>query len=472
MGTKKWGLWILTTFVVGNMVGGGIFMLPSNLAQVSSPLGSMVAWGVTGLGVLFIALVFGDLSVRKPELKAGPQSYAQAMFSSPKAGRVAGYSMAWGYWAANWAATASVIITFAGYLSTFFPIMQSTKNLITFGSFSLELGKLITFIVCTVMLWGIQAILSKSYNGAGKMNFMATIAKILGFTMFIVLTLFIFNYANLGNGVTFVDKTGQSILLGSQVNSAAIITLWAFIGIESAVMLSNRARSQKDVKMATILGLIISILIYIGITLLTMGALPAAELKMSQKPFVDALKEVVGYEGGMIMAFLALISLFGSTVGWIMVSSEVPYQAAKDDLFPALFAKTNKNGSPINSLTLTNIMTQVFLFSTISSTVTQAYNFVVVVATLAYLIPYLVSALYRLKLIITGETYDVIKGSRFKDGIITTLALIYSIWVVKTGTSDLKTFLLGIGLFAVGLVLYPFVMKKPITKKAKEVKIA
>jgi arginine:ornithine antiporter/lysine permease len=248
--------------------------------------------------------------------------------------------------------------------------------------------------------------------------------------------------------------------------------LWAFIGIESAVMLSNRARSQKDVKMATILGLIISILIYIGITLLTMGALPAAELKMSQKPLVDALTKVVGSEGGMIMALLALISLFGSTVGWIMVSSEVPYQAAKDDLFPALFAKTNKNGSPINSLTLTNIMTQVFLFSTISSSVTQAYNFVVVVATLAYLIPYLVSSLYRLKLIITGETYDVIKGSRIKDGIITALALIYSIWVVKTGTSDIKTFLLGIGLFAVGLVLYPFVMKKPITKKAKEVKIA
>jgi arginine:ornithine antiporter / lysine permease len=471
MENKKWGLWILTMFVIGNMVGGGIFMLPSNMAQVASPFGSMAAWGVTGLGVLFIALVFGNLSTRKPELKAGPQSYAQAMFSSRKAGRVAGYSMAWGYWAANWAATASVIITFAGYLSTFFPIMQSTKVMFSIGSFSMEMGKMITFLVCTVMLWGIQAILSKSFNGAGKMNLVATIAKVIGFTLFIVLTLFIFDAANLGNGKDFVDKTGKSVLFSSQINSGAILTLWAFVGIESAVMLSNRAKSQKDVKKATIIGLIISLFIYIGITLLTMGALPVEELKASQKPLVDALQQIMG-SGGNIMALLALISLFGSTVGWIVVSSEVPYQAAKDQLFPAFFAKTNRNGSPINSLTLTNIMTQIFLFSTISGTISEAYNFVIVVATLAYLIPYLVSALYQLKLIITGETYDIIKGSRIKDGFVTVLALVYSIWVIKTGTADMKTFLLGIGLFVVGLILYPVVMRKSTQENKLEKKAA
>ena len=472
MENKKWGLWILTTFVVGNMVGGGIFMLPSNMAQAASPFGSMAAWGITGLGVLFIALVFGNLATRKPELKAGPQSYAQAMFSSPKAGRVAGYSMAWGYWAANWAATASVIITFAGYLSTFFPIMQSTKVVFTAGSFSLEMGKAVTFMVCTVMLWGIQAILSKSFNSGGKLNLIATIAKVIGFGLFIVLTLFIFDAANLGNSKEFVDKAGKAVSFGSQINSGAILTLWAFIGIESAVMLSNRAKSQRDVKRATIIGLIISLVIYVGITLLTMGALPVEALKTSQKPLVDALRQVVGSGGVTIMALLALISLFGSTVGWIVVSTEVPYQAAKDQIFPAFFAKTNRKGSPINSLTLTNIMTQIFLFSTISGTVTEAYNFVVVVATLAYLIPYLVSALYQLKLIITGETYDTIKGSRVRDGVITGLALVYSLWVIKTGTADLKTFFLGIGLFVIGLLLYPIVMKKPASKEMKESRAA
>lgn len=473
MNNNKWGLWILTTFVVGNMVGGGIFMLPSNLAQVSSPLGSTLAWIATGLGVFMIALVFGNLAIRKPNLKAGPQSYAQSLFTSKKAGKVAGYSMAWGYWAANWAATASVIISFAGYLTTFFPIMQSSKVLLSIGSFQLEYGKAITFAVCSVILWGIQSILSKSFNSAGKMNLLATVTKVIGFALFIVLTLFVFDRANLGDAKQFINEGGKAISLGGQVNSAAIATLWAFIGIESAVMLSNRAKSQRDVKKATILGLIISLVIYIGITLLTMGALSQDVLRESQKPLVDALGAVVGNKGTYIMAILALISLFGSTVGWIVVSSEVPYQAAKVGLFPSFFAKINKTGSPRNSLTLTNVMTQIFLFSTISGTVTQAYNFAIIVATLAYLIPYLVSAIYQLKLVITGETYDVIKGSRIKDGIVTVLALIYSIWVIKTGTADLKTFFLGIGLFVIGLILYPIIMKngnviKYDTKKDKE----
>ncbi|MBO9128814.1 amino acid permease [Bacillus sp. 165] len=460
MNNKKWGVWFLTAFVVGNMVGGGIFMLPANLAQVSSPFGATLAWLTTGLGVFMMALVFGNLAIRRPDLKAGPQSYAQALFISPKTGNIAGYSMAWGYWAANWAATASVIISFAGYLSTFFPIMQSPAVLIQLGSFELQLGKLITFMICSIMLWGIQIILSKSIENAGTMNFLATITKIIGFGLFIVLAMFIFDASNLGNGSTFIDQSGNSISLGGQMNGAVISALWAFIGIESAVMLSNRAKSQKDVKKATILGLLIAMLIYVGITLLTMGALSQSELRESQKPLVDALEGILGNTGSSIMAALALISLFGSTVGWILVSSEVPYQAAKINLFPALFAKTNQSGSPVHSLTLTNIMTQIFLFATISGTVMQAYNFAIVVATLAYLIPYLVSAVYQLKLVITGETYDTIKGSRKIDGIVTTLALLYSIWVIKTGTSDLKTFLLGIGLFILGLLLYPFIMKK------------
>lgn len=84
--TKKWGFWLLTAFVVGNMVGSGIFSLPSSLAKIASPFGATSAWLLTGAGVLMIALVFGHLSIRKPELTAGPQSYARALFSDRKKG--------------------------------------------------------------------------------------------------------------------------------------------------------------------------------------------------------------------------------------------------------------------------------------------------------------------------------------------------------------------------------------------------
>lgn len=457
---KKWGIWVLTAFVVGNMVGSGIFMLPSSLAQTASPLGVTLAWIVTAIGVLMIALVFGSLSIRKPDLKAGPQSYTQALFESPKNGKVASFSMVWGYWVANWISNVAVITSFAGYLSTFFPVMRNTTVLFELGSQEIQIGKLLTFFVCTITLWGTHIILKSNVNSAGKLNFVATASKVIGFLFFIVSALFVFQTSNLGQMyMPIVDESGISQGLFSQVQTAAISTLWAFVGIESAVILSGRASSQRDVKKATILGLLIALIIYLGISLLTMGVLPQEVLKASDKPLVDAMSVIMGDTGGYIMAIVASISLFGSLIGWILISSEVPYQAAKQGIFPKFFKKTNKNESPVFALSVTNAMSQIFIFSLISGTISEAYLFLTTAATLAYLIPYLVSAFYFLKLVIKGETYETMKGSRVQDGIIAVLALVYSLWVIKSGTADIKTFVLGIGLFLVGFIVYPIFNK-------------
>ena len=178
------------------------------------------------------------------------------------------------------------------------------------------------------MLWGIQYILSQNIDRAGNMNLLATIAKIIGFTMFIVITLFIFNASNFGDGQTFMNEAGQSISLGGQINSAAIATLWAFIGIESAVMLSNRAKSQRDVKSYDFRINYRSSYLHVNYFTYN-GSSSARCFKGVSKPLVDALNLAIGNKGAYIMALLALISLFGSTVGWIVVSSEVPYQAEK-----------------------------------------------------------------------------------------------------------------------------------------------
>lgn len=456
MQQKKWGFWVLTAFVVGNMVGAGIFMVPSTLAQIASPLGITLAWLTTGFGVLMLALVFGNLAIRRPDLTTGPQSHAYALFSSPKKKKMAGFSMVWGYWVANWASNVAIITSFAGYLSLFFPIMKDTRLLFTIGSFHVELGKLITFMICSFLLWGTHLILANGVNGAGKLNFIATTTKITGFLLFIVVTLFAFQASTLGQWYTpIVDAQGVSHGLLSQINLAAVTTLWAFIGVESAVLLSNRAKSPKTVKRATVTGLLITVAIYLGITILTMGVLHIETLQNSERPLADALDAAMGHGGGQLMALLALTSLFGSILGWVLLSSEVPYQAAKEGFFPAFFTKTNKNGSPIYSLRLTNIMSQVFLFSTLSGTIAEAYTFVITVSTLAYLIPYLVSPIFQLKLVATGETYENERGARIMDGTIATIALCYALWVIKAGSSDIKTFLLGIGLFIIGFAFYP-----------------
>jgi arginine:ornithine antiporter/lysine permease len=454
--SNKLGFWILTALVVGNMVGSGIFMLPQSLSEVASPAGVILAWCLTGFGVLATALVFGNLGIRKPNLNGGPQIYAKELFrpESP-ASILAGFMSTWGYWIGNLAGNIAIITTFASYLSTFFPILTSEAELVSVGNFTLKVGNALTFIVCTLLLWGTHFVILRGIESAGKINFVATAAKVVGFVLFIVIGLFAFQKANILPFVAAkIDSAGHTVGLLGQINNAAVTTLWAFIGVESAVVFSSRAKKQTDVKRATVLGLFIALAIYVGISTLVMGMLSQEALIQSEKPLIDAIETVLGPIGGKLLAGLGLISLVGSTIGWIMLAAEVPVAAAKQGLFLTAFMKENKKGLPVFSLVVTNLLGQLFIFSTISNSISAAFNFVIYIATLSYLIPYFIASTFQLKLVLTGETYEGNKKARMLDGVIGGIAVIYSTWVIIAGTADIKTFTFGMILLASGIVFY------------------
>ena len=468
---QKIGFWILTSLVIGNMVGSGIFMLPRTLAEAASPAGVISAWAFTGLGVLFVAFVFGNLGKRKPELQGGPQIYAKELFKKgSKASTLTGFMATWGYWIGNLAGNIAIVTTFASYLSTFFPVMTSQAELFTIGGFTLKVGNALTFLVCTIVLWGTHFIIHKGIEGAGKINLAATAAKVTGFFIFIIIGLTAFESSNITPFVA--DKTtevGETVGMLGQINAAAVATLWAFIGVESAVVFSSRAKRQTDVKRATVLGLMITLAIYIGISTLVMGLLPQEVLMTSEKPLIDAIETVLGPIGGKLLAALGLISLIGSTIGWTMLSAEVPSAAAKQGIFIPRFMKENKKGIPAFSLLLTNVLGQVFIFSTISNSISEAFNFIIYIATLSYLVPYVIAAAFQLKLVFTGETYGS-KDGRLKDGIIGGIATFYSIYVLFAGTSDIKTFILGVLLLVSGLAFYGFMkQKEPVNTTSQDI---
>lgn len=467
--TNKLGFWVLTALVVGNMVGSGIFMLPRSLSESASPAGVISAWLVTGFGVLMTALVFGNLAIRKPKLQGGPQIYAKDLFKQGShASTLSGFMSTWGYWIGNLAGNVAMITTFAGYLSTFFPILTSQADWFTIGNFTLKVGNGLTFIVCSVLLWGTHTIILRGMESAGKLNFAATAAKVAGFILFIIVGLFAFEKSNmLPIMAERLDDAGHSISMMKQINNAAVNTLWAFIGVESAVVFASRARRQTDVKRATILGLFIALGIYVGISTLVMGMLDQNTLIHSDKPLIDAISTVLGPIGGKILAAVGLISLFGSTIGWLMLSAEVPYQAAKQGLFLPAFLKENKKGLPAFSMIVSNGLGQLFIFSTISKSISGAFDFVIVIATLSYLVPYFISSVYQLKLVVTGDTYKGDK-SRVGDGIIALLSTIYSVWVIIAGTADIKTFTYGMILLASGILFYGPLLKKKRTNSTQQ----
>ena len=111
-GSSRLGLVPLTALVVGSMIGGGVFSLPQNMAKGASPGAVMLGWLISGIGILALALVYRGLAMRKPELDAGPYSYARAGF-----GDFIGFNSAWGYWLSAWIGNVSYAVLIFGALS-------------------------------------------------------------------------------------------------------------------------------------------------------------------------------------------------------------------------------------------------------------------------------------------------------------------------------------------------------------------
>ena len=111
---QKFNLWTLTAMVVGSMVGAGIFSLPQSFGRVTGGFGALIAWGISGFGMLMLALMFQNLAQRKPDLDTGVYTYAKAGF-----GNYWGFLSALGYWAGSCIGNVSYFLLIKSTLGAF-----------------------------------------------------------------------------------------------------------------------------------------------------------------------------------------------------------------------------------------------------------------------------------------------------------------------------------------------------------------
>ncbi|MER6693086.1 amino acid permease, partial [Streptomyces minutiscleroticus] len=110
---RRFGLPVATALVMGNIIGGGIFLLPASVAPYGTV--SLVAFGVLTVGAVALALVFGRLAERDPRT-GGPYVYAREAF-----GDFAGFLAAWAYWITTWVSNAALAVAAVGYLDVLIP---------------------------------------------------------------------------------------------------------------------------------------------------------------------------------------------------------------------------------------------------------------------------------------------------------------------------------------------------------------
>ena len=438
----KLGVLALAAIVVSSMIGGGIYSLPQNMAASASAGAVFLAWLITGVGIYFIARTFSILSMVKPDLTTGIYSYSKAGFGS-----YTGFTIGWSYWLCQVCGNVGYAVITMDALNYFFPPYFAGGN------------NLASIIGGSIIIWFFNFLVLRGIKQASIVNTIGTIIKIIPLFLFIIIMGFLFSLDKFdmdfwGNAIANKAKLGD---LSTQIKSTMLVTLWAFIGIEGAVVMSNRAKSPKNIGPATILGFLSCLGIYILLSLLPFGYMSQSELAQVANPSTAGiLEKAVGPWGSWVMNIGLVISVLTSWLAWTMVTAQIPQAAAQDGTFPKAFAKENKNDAPSVSLVVTSIAMQLFLLLVYFSN--NAWNTMLSITSVMVLPAYFASCAYLWKLCEDGEFPENSLYSRSSALFTSVLGSIYALWLIYA--AGLNYLLTAVIIIALGIPVYVWARKQ------------
>jgi APA family basic amino acid/polyamine antiporter len=424
------GLWTATALVTGNMIGSGIFLLPASLAGFGGI--SLYGWAFSTAGALTVALVFAGLS-RQVRGSGGPYAYTRAAF-----GDLPAFLVGWGYWISMVAGNAAIAIALVGYMAPFFP--------------GLVAEPLAATATALAMIWLLVAVNVAGIREAGRVQLVTTVLKLIPL---VAIGLF---------GVAFLEPahfepwnlSGESDL--AAITATAALTFWAFMGMECAnIPADDVAEPEKTIPRAAVAGTLIAAAVYIPSTIGVMGVIAPEDLAGSTAPYADAAGVLFGSWAYFAVAAGAVIACFGALNGWTLCLGQIPMAAAKDNLFPAAFGKVSSRGTPAIGIVLSSLLVSVLVLMNYSAGLVEQFTFVILLATLSALLPYLMCALARIVLAFRQEEREKERGERGVslsglDLAVAGIAVLFAAWaIVGTG---IEAILWGGILLLLGLPVY------------------
>ncbi|MEG0134977.1 MAG: basic amino acid/polyamine antiporter [Cetobacterium sp.] len=438
--SKKLGLLALASIVVSAMIGGGVYNLPQNMAQSAGSGAIVIAWIITGIGMWFVANTFRILAVARPDATTGIYTYGELGF-----GKFVGFQMAWGYWLCNCFANIGYAILLMDSLNYFFPPYFKGGN------------NFLSIIGGSIVLWIIYFTVMAGVKSAAKLNIIGTIGKLVPLILFIFITLFAIKlsmlFTNIWGTETIVKLSDKPLgSLMTQIKSTMLVTLWVFIGIEGAVVISDRARDQAEVGKATLLGFLGCLVMYILLSLLPFGNFSQGELSVMAAPSTAAvLGGIVGKWGDWLMNAGVIISILSSWLVWTIMLAELPFAAAKAGTFPKAFAAENDKGSASFSLMVSTLIMQVIMILVYFSN--NAWNLMLSITGVMVLPCYIVCTMYLWKIAAKNDNYPTDSFASLKTALITgILGTVYGAWLVYA--AGLNYMLVAAIVYALGIPVF------------------
>lgn len=427
---NKINVYQLTLMTMINMMGSGIIMLPTSLAQVGTI--SILSWLVTATGSMAMAYIFAKASAFSKK-EAGMGGFAEYSFGH--AGNfIANYSYSMSLVIANVAIAVSIV----GYIVVFY-------DQLTAGDVTLSAGQ--SAMATIFILWLTMFANIRGPKFTGKLSNITVWGVIGPVLLLCVIGWFWFD---LDRYISAWNPGHKSLFDG--ISSSISLTLWAFLGFETgAANMDAVEEPTKTIPIATFMGTLLAAIIYIISTNVIAGIVPNLDLAKSTAPFGLVFAQMFNPTVGLIVIGLMVVACLGSLLSWQFTVAQVASTSARIGHFPRIFSVLNQHYAPFGAMIIIVILQTCLAMMTISPDLTKQFEVIVELAVVTNIIPYILSL----------AAFDVMQRhanvpyrKRHTNNLIALFGSVYSLYALYS-SGEIAMMFGGITVFA-GYIIYGF----------------
>lgn len=432
---NKMSVMQLTFLTAINMMGSGIIMLPTKLAEVGTI--SIISWLVTATGSMALAYAFAKCGMFSRN-SGGMGGYAEYSF-----GKAGNFMANYTYGVSLIIANTAIAISAVGYGSEFFGVILSPM--------AVSLWTIFTLWLATVLNFGGARI-------TGKISSFTILGVIIPVVVLSIFGWFWFSgemYASSWNPHDYpqFEAIGMSISM----------TLWAFLGLESACANTDAVDNpERNIPIAVLGGTLGAAVVYIISTNVMAGIVPNMELAESTAPFGLAFATMFDDNIGKIVMGMMILSCFGSLLGWQFTIAQVFKSSAQEGYFPQILSKVTKANVPIAAMLIITSTQTLLALMTMSPSLNKQFNVLVDLAVVTNIIPYLLS---MAALAVIQEEAKILPQKAKLVNFVAFIGSAYSLYALYA--SGLTAMTYGAIITFAGWTLYGFVSKRFDLKRPK-----
>ena len=416
------------TVVIGMVIGSGIFFKPSIVFKnAGSPTIGILAWVVGGIITMASGLTIAEIAAAIPKT-GGIFIYLKELYGEK--------------WAFLFGWVQTVIYVPGSVAALAIVLATQATNFVPMSGIEQKLFAIFMLLIITT-----ANVLSTKL--ASKIQFVATVAKLIPIFIIIALGL------TRGTAHSFSLPIGASAA-GAGFGAAVLGTLWAYDGWVSVSNMAGELKDpKKDIPRSIIIGLGITIIVYVLFNFAIINVIPITTVINSNKVATDVAAVLFGKSGSLFISAGIFISIFGALNGYLMTGVRIPFAMGQDKLLPydRFLGKVHqKYQTPLNAYIFEFVLTCLYIFSGSFNALTDLVVFVLwIFFTMA------VAGIFILR----TKHKDLVRPYRVPFyPIVPLIGIVGGIYIlISTLVTDTPKALIGIVITLVGLPVYWYIKK-------------